>query len=183
MSRCKFVLLAALLLPTLALADARVEARRHFKTGMALIADSKLDEGISELNEAYSVRPHPNVLFNIARAYEEGGRPADALVFYNRYLDANPPDADKVREIALKLEARLPTKKVVPPCWAGISSSVRTGSEGMPSITIDGSGAAGSAIAGAADSVASLSKDFASTRARIGPEGAEGGGESGSVLS
>ena len=106
---------AALLLPTLALADARVEARRHFKTGMALIADGKLDDGISELLEAYSIRPHPNVLFNIARAYEAAGRPADALVFYNRYLDANPPDADKVREVALRLEAQAPKKAVTPP--------------------------------------------------------------------
>ncbi len=105
---------ALLLLPALALADARVEARRHFKTGMALIADGKLDAGISELLEAYSVRPHPNVLFNIARAYEAGGRPAEALTFYNRYLDAKPPDADKVREVALRLEAQLPRKVAEP---------------------------------------------------------------------
>ena len=114
-SRVRLVLAAALLLSTFALADARVEARRHFKTGMALIADGKLDDGIGELLEAYSVRPHPNVLFNIARAYESAGRAADALVFYNRYLDANPPDADKVRELAARLEAQLPRKVAPPP--------------------------------------------------------------------
>ncbi|MDP2273763.1 MAG: TonB-dependent receptor [Archangium sp.] len=112
-SRVRALFVAAMLLPALVWADARVEARRHFKTGMALIADGKLDDGISELLEAYGIRPHPNVLFNIARAYEAGGRPAEALVFYNRYLDANPPDAEKVREIALKLEAQAP-KKVTP---------------------------------------------------------------------
>lgn len=114
-SRVRVLFAAALLLPSLALADARVEARRHFKTGMALIADGKLDDGIGELLEAYSIRPHPNVLFNIARAYEAGGRPGDALTFYNRYLDANPPDAEKVREVALRLEAQLPAKKATPP--------------------------------------------------------------------
>ena len=114
-SRVRVLFVAALLFPALALADARVEARRHFKTGMALIADGKLDDGIGELLEAYSIRPHPNVLFNIARAYEAGGRPADALTFYNRYLDANPPDAEKVREVALRLEAQLPAKKATPP--------------------------------------------------------------------
>ena len=113
-SRVRVLFVAALVLPTLVLADARVEARRHFKTGMALIADGKLDDGTSELLEAYSVRPHPNVLFNIARAYEAAGRPADALTFYKRYLDANPPDADKVREMALKLEAQVPARKVAP---------------------------------------------------------------------
>ena len=113
-SRVRVLFAAALLVPTLALADARVEARRHFKTGMALIADGKLDEGITELLEAYSIRPHPNVLFNVGRAYEAAGRPADALVFYNRYLEANPPDADKVRDVVAKLEAQVP-KKVLPP--------------------------------------------------------------------
>ena len=114
MSRCPAptrALLAVLLLcAPLARADARVEARRHFKVGMALIADGKLDDGIGELLEAYSIRPHPNVLFNVAKAYESAGRPQDALVFYNRYLEANPPDADKVRQIADRLEAQLPKK-------------------------------------------------------------------------
>lgn len=105
--------LALALVPALALADARTEARRHFKTGMALIADGRYDDGISELLEAYSIRPHPNVLFNVARAYESAGRPADALTFYNRYLAANPPDAERVRAMAAKLEAQVP-KKVEP---------------------------------------------------------------------
>ncbi len=108
-------LLVAALLPALALADARVEARRHFKTGMALIADGRFDDGISELLEAYSIRPHPNVLFNVARAYEAAGRPADALVYYGRYLAASPPDAEKVRPVVAKLEAQLPRKGEPPP--------------------------------------------------------------------
>lgn len=106
---------ALVLLPALALADARVEARRHFKTGMSLIADGKLDDGISELLEAYSIRPHPNVLFNIGRAYEAANRPGDALTFYNRYLDANPPDADKVRAMVAKLEPQVPRRVDPPP--------------------------------------------------------------------
>ena len=105
---------AVVLIPTWSFADARVEARRHFKTGMALIADGKLEDGISELLEAYSIRPHPNVLFNIGRAYETAGRNADALTFYNRYLDANPPDADQVRQRVARLEPLVP-KKVEPP--------------------------------------------------------------------
>lgn len=102
------LMLVAALLPALALADARVEARRHFKTGMALIADGRFDEGISELLEAYSIRPHPNVLFNVARAYETAGRPKDALDYYAKYLAANPPDAPAVRLTVAKLEAQLP---------------------------------------------------------------------------
>lgn len=98
-----------------ALADPRAEARRHFKNGMALIADGKIDDGIAELLEANSIRPHPNVLFNVARAHENAGRLAEAVTFYKRYLEANPPDAESVRATVDKLEAQLPKKVVAPP--------------------------------------------------------------------
>ena len=97
-----------LLWATTTLADPRVEARRHFKTGMFLINEGRYDEAISELLEAYSIKPHPNVLFNVARAHEAAGRAVEAVNFYRRYLDTNPPDADKVRETLNKLEPLLP---------------------------------------------------------------------------
>jgi outer membrane receptor protein involved in Fe transport len=97
-----------------AAADARVEARRHFKTGMALIAEGQYDEGVAELLQAYSVRPHPSVLFNIAKACESSGRMADALSYYRRYLEANPPDAADVLKLVERLEARLPRKPEPP---------------------------------------------------------------------
>ena len=87
-------------------ADPRVEARRHFKTGMALIAEGHYDEGVAELLAAYAVRPHPNVLFNIAKAYETGGRTAEAIAYFHRYLDTNPPDSSEVTDTLEKLEAK-----------------------------------------------------------------------------
>ncbi|HSP81841.1 MAG TPA: hypothetical protein VLQ93_25195, partial [Myxococcaceae bacterium] len=44
-----------------ALGDARLEARRHFRQGMSLIAQDKYDQGIAELEKAYAIKPHPNV--------------------------------------------------------------------------------------------------------------------------
>jgi iron complex outermembrane receptor protein len=85
-------------------ADPRVEARRHFKTGMFLITDGRYDEAITELLEAYAIKPHPNVLFNVARAHEAAGRPGEAVAFYQRYLATTPPDAEKVRSLVAKLE-------------------------------------------------------------------------------
>ncbi len=85
-------------------ADPRVEARRHFKTGMFLITDGRYDEAITELLEAYAIKPHPNVLFNVARAHEAAGRPGEAVAFYQRYLATTPPDAEKVRALVAKLE-------------------------------------------------------------------------------
>ena len=60
-------------------ADVRTEARQHFRHGMGLIADGHLDEGIAELVEAYDILPHPNALYNIARAYAEAGRYTEAI--------------------------------------------------------------------------------------------------------
>ena len=116
-------------------ADTRTEARRHFKTGMALIADGKLDDGVGELLEAYSIRPHPNVLFNIARAYEQNGRTADALTFYKRYLDARPPDADNVRDVVAKLEAQQPPKPDAPP--PEVKPTAPTASPQVDQATVD----------------------------------------------
>jgi iron complex outermembrane receptor protein len=104
-----------LLIPALALADARQEAKKRFRIGMALINDGRLDEGIDQLLEAYSIKPHPNVLFNVARAYETAGRPSDALVYYRRYLDTDPPDANPVRLAVARIEAKLPRKEEPPP--------------------------------------------------------------------
>jgi iron complex outermembrane recepter protein len=103
--------LLLVLVPGLALADARVEARKRFRSGMAAIAAGNLDQGIQELLEAYSIKPHPSVLFNVARAYESAGKVPEAVAYYRRYLDTNPPDAADVRPALLKLEARLPKKE------------------------------------------------------------------------
>jgi iron complex outermembrane receptor protein len=87
------------------MADERLEARRHFRNGMSLIAQGQFDQGIAELQEAYAIKPHPNVLYNIARAYTDAGRGEEALEWYRRYLSFNPPDADGVRATVAGLEA------------------------------------------------------------------------------
>jgi len=98
-----------------ALADERLEARRHFRNGMSLIAQGQFDQGIAELQEAYTIKPHPNVLYNIARAYLDAGRSAEALDWYRRYLAANPPDSDSVRATIAKLEATVKAAEAANP--------------------------------------------------------------------
>ncbi|WP_229908141.1 TonB-dependent receptor [Comamonas sp. JC664] len=74
---------------------------------MSLIAQKQYEEGIAELEAAYAIKPHPNVLFNIARAYQDAGQPLAALDVYQRYLATNPPDAATVRPIVVALEQKL----------------------------------------------------------------------------
>jgi outer membrane receptor for ferrienterochelin and colicin len=99
--------LGALLLSTRgALADERTEARAHFKKGMAAISEGRYDVGIEELKSAYDILPHPNVLYNIARAYVDIGDLDDAVVYYRRYLDGAPEDRDEVARLVAGLEER-----------------------------------------------------------------------------
>jgi iron complex outermembrane receptor protein len=79
---------------------------------MSAIADGRYDAGIAELKKAYEILPHPNVLYNIARAYLDTGAVEDAIGFYRRYLEGNPPDRDEVARIVANLEARLRRQQV-----------------------------------------------------------------------
>ena len=100
-------LVASLLGSSSAWADARTEARSHFKKGMDAIANGRYETGIAELKRANEILPHPSVVYNIGRAYAESGDLANAVLFYRQYLDADPPDHDEVSEVVKNIEARI----------------------------------------------------------------------------
>ncbi len=88
-------------------ADVRTEARAHFRRGMALIAEGRIDPGVAELELAYQTLPHPNVLYNIASAYADAGRYEESLEYFERYLMSEPPDTEEVRAIVQAIEGRV----------------------------------------------------------------------------
>lgn len=88
-------------------ADVRAEARQHFRRGMELVEGGRLDEGLLELERAYDILPHPNVVYNIARAYSEAGRYGEAIEYFERYLESDPVDREEVRGFIVALETRL----------------------------------------------------------------------------
>jgi len=90
-----------------AMATPRDEAKRHFRAGMALIAAGDTMEGIAELEVAYDTLPHPNVLFNIGRAYFDAGYAQESLEYFQRYLDSEPEDAADVMALMAGIEASL----------------------------------------------------------------------------
>jgi iron complex outermembrane receptor protein len=98
---------AALLVSQGARADERTEARAHFKKGMVAIGEGHYEVGIEELKAAYEILPHPNVLFNIARAYVDVGDLENAVDYYKRYLEGSPKDRDEVAQVVAALEARI----------------------------------------------------------------------------
>jgi len=90
-----------------ALADERTEARSHFKKGMAAIGEGQYEAGIEDLKRAYAILPHPNVLYNIARAYLDLGDLENAVAYFNKYLEGSPKDRDEVVQVVTNLEARM----------------------------------------------------------------------------
>ncbi len=75
--------------------------------GMTAIAEARYAEGISLLRRAYESRPHPNILFNIARAYEESQDYKRAIATYERYLKTSPRDEEDVKNTLKKLKAAI----------------------------------------------------------------------------
>lgn len=74
---------------------------------MELVVEGRLDEGVAELEEAYEILPHPNVLYNIGRAYAENGRYDDALEYFERYLATDPPDREEVTGFVNAIQQRI----------------------------------------------------------------------------
>jgi outer membrane receptor for ferrienterochelin and colicin len=100
-------LAASSLVSGAALGDARTEARAHFKKGMEFIGAGRYEDGIGELQKAYEILPHPNVLYNIGRAYAEAGELEKAVEFYKKYIETNPADKEEVQTLTTNLEARI----------------------------------------------------------------------------
>ena len=75
------------------------EARRHFQQGRELLAAGSYAEAIAEFETALSLKPSPELLFNIAQAYRLKGDTKQALETYKRFIQLRPqgPIADEAR--------------------------------------------------------------------------------------
>jgi iron complex outermembrane receptor protein len=74
---------------------------------MELIQQGQLEPGVEELERAYEILPHPNVLYNIGRAYAEAGHYDEAVIYFERYLITDPPDRVEVQGFIAALEQRM----------------------------------------------------------------------------
>ena len=99
--------LLCLLMPLAALADARADAKRHFRDGMALIAAGQLERGIAELKQAYAIKPHPDVLYDIAKAEVDLGNIPEALNYFRQYVATDPEDKEQVQNVMARLQAAI----------------------------------------------------------------------------
>ncbi len=108
-------LVTALLLAAAARADSRADAKRHFREGMSLISAGQTERGIAELKQAYAIKPHPDVLYDIAKAYVDLGNIPEALNYFRQYVATDPEDKDAVLAVMARLQAAITPAPVAAP--------------------------------------------------------------------
>ena len=88
------------------------KAKDLFQSGQKLYKQARYAEAISKFEEAYLVRPHPVIYFNIGKCWEQLGETAKALRAYRDYLRLAPDAKDKetVSDAIANLERRLREK-------------------------------------------------------------------------
>ncbi len=88
------------------------KAKDLFQSGQRLYKSARYAEAIAKFEEAYLVRPHPVIYFNIGKCWEQLGETAKALRAYRDYLRLAPDAKDKetVSDAIANLERRLREK-------------------------------------------------------------------------
>lgn len=92
------LLLTGAFAPSLAYADD--DARRaaeHFALAESAEKREDWETAILEYKQAYALKPHPSVLYNIARNYERLEDWANAAEYYQRYLDDSGDASDRAK--------------------------------------------------------------------------------------
>ena len=139
--------LAPLLLTLLLAAPARATdlaldaAQAHTTTGQTFFTNGKFPEARIEFEAAYGLSKEPDLLFNIALAWEREGLVREAIGAYERYLLARPSDLDtkaKVERIRLAMSPP-PTQLTEEMCIRDSTSNHHTNyrqtSKGNPTTT------------------------------------------------
>jgi tetratricopeptide (TPR) repeat protein len=102
---------ALIVLLSLSAADPAKEA---FGAGKKLYDKGKYAEAVKKFEDAYALRPHPVIFFNIGKCYEKLDVPAKAMRAYRDYLRLLPDATDKaaVQDSIANLERKLREKGV-----------------------------------------------------------------------
>jgi hypothetical protein len=106
---CLALASTALAAPTAAEANTE-KARTAFQAAQALYQAGRFADALTKFQEAQALKPHPVIVFNIARCHEQLGALPQALAAYREYLRLSPEatDRDAVQSSIASLEKRVP---------------------------------------------------------------------------
>jgi len=95
-------------------AAATAKAKTLFTNGQKLYKAGKYADAIAKFEEAFKVKSHPVIYFNIGKCWEQLGDSAKALRNFRDYLRLSPDASDRqqVTDSIANLERRLREKGV-----------------------------------------------------------------------
>ena len=104
-----FVLFLTLLISSPAAAADSKEAQAHFANAARAYQEGRYEDAVDLFLKAYQIDPQPELLYNVAQAYERLGDVRNALRSYRDYLRQHPSDQDRkfVETRVQNLERRL----------------------------------------------------------------------------
>jgi len=73
-----------------AAADTDARARRAFEAGRDAYDHGSFTAALAHFEQAYALRPSPELLYNVGRAADSDGQPSRAIAAYSSYLEAYP---------------------------------------------------------------------------------------------
>ncbi|MEO1272177.1 MAG: PEGA domain-containing protein [Myxococcota bacterium] len=97
-----FALVAVTASPALAQSD-RERARQIVVEGQRNFKEGRYQEAASQFLEAFQLDPHPVIMYNVARSYEEAGELIQALKYYRQAIQQRPSRAVR-EELQLKID-------------------------------------------------------------------------------
>lgn len=98
------VLAARLLAEPQPSGEVRQQAKEAFDLGLAAVADAEYELAVESFERAYSLRPHPVTLFNLALALEKAERLPEAWEIFEAVIDLVESDAER-REVRRHMRA------------------------------------------------------------------------------
>lgn len=130
--------------------DTLDEAEVAFFEGLTAYRAKRYQEAAKLFKKAHSLVPFRDLLFNVARAYEEMKDKANAIKYYKQYLDTKPIDETqmirRLRQLGVKdfrksQQSNAPSPKVANPGMLPPSSLDSGGSRGIMTWSAVGGGA------------------------------------------
>lgn len=89
------------------------QARRIAVEGKKAFDTADYVTAIARYEEAYKLKPAPNLLFNLGQCHRKSGRLDEALSYFRRFLETNPPavQAQATQTVIAEVEAQLAETK------------------------------------------------------------------------
>jgi tetratricopeptide (TPR) repeat protein len=86
-------------------------AQREYKLGLIDFKAKRYRDALRRFNRVYRIKPQPNLVYNMARSFEQLYEYESAAVYYQRYLTLSPESDDREQvELTIETMKRLSTK-------------------------------------------------------------------------